>query len=83
MKPNNNKSTKEFKEAEYCVQVVSAIRGGFASPIQVFYQFWLALNGIIVLQWSELVSLTITDWEGNEILISFTAPLCMIFSILR
>ena len=83
MKPNDNKSTREFKEAEYLVQVVYAIRGCFASPIQLSYQFWLALNGIILLEWSELVSLTITDWQGNELLISFAAPMCIIFSIIK
>ena len=83
MKPNNNKSTKEFKEAEYLVSVVYTIRGCIASPLQLSFQFWLALNGIILLKWSELVSLTITDWEGNEILISFAAPVCMFFSVLR
>ena len=83
MKPNNNTSTSEFKEAEYLVSVVYAIRGCFASPIQFTYQFWLYLNGIMILEWSDEVSWTITDWEGNEILISFAAPMCMLFSLIR
>ena len=83
MKPNNKKSTKEFKEAEYNASVVSAIRGCIASPIQLTFQLILAINGIIQLEWSQLVSLTITDWAGNEILISFAAPVCMFFSMIR
>ena len=83
MKPNNNKSTKEFREAEYGATVVYAIRGCIESPIQICYQLWLALNGIILMEWNNLISLTITDWEGNQIFISFAAPVCIFFSILR
>ena len=86
MKPNNNKSLKElkeFKKAEYGATVSSAIRGCIASPTQLGYQLWLALNGIIVLEWNDAISFSITDWEGNEILISFAAPLCICFSILK
>ena len=83
MQPDANKSTREFKEAEYLASVSYAIRGCIASPIQLSYQLWLVLNGIIMLEWNQMMSLTITDWEGNEILISFAGPVCIVFSMIR
>ena len=83
MKPRGNKITKEFKEAEYGATVSYAIHGCIESPIQLSYQFWLALNAVISIQWNDLISINITDWEGNQILISFAAPVCIFFSILR
>ena len=83
MKPANDKITKDFREAEYGATVSYAIRGCFESPIQICYQLWLAINGVILMSWNNVISLSLKDWEGNEILISFTAPVCIFFSMLR
>ena len=83
MKPENNKMTKDFREAEYGATVSYAIRGCFESPIQICYQLWLAINGVILMSWNNVISLSLKDWEGNELLISFTAPVCIFFSMLR
>ena len=83
MRPTNNKTTKEFKEAEYGATVSYAIRGCFESPIQICFQLFLALRGVISMDLNDVVSLSLKDWEGNEVLISFTAPMCIFFSILR
>ena len=83
MKPANDKVTKDFREAEYGATVSYAIRGCFESPIQICYQLWLAINGVILMSWNNVISLSLKDWEGNELLISFTAPVCIFFSMLR
>ena len=83
MKPNTKKPTREFKEAEYATIISQAIHGSIESPIQLSFQFWLALNGVIHISWNDLISITLKDWAGNKIFISITAPICILFSILR
>jgi hypothetical protein len=41
---------------------------------------WLVLNGVVLLKWNEMTSLTITDWEGNTVFLPITASVSMIFS---
>jgi hypothetical protein len=43
-------------------------------------QMWLVLNGVVLLKWNEMTSLTITDWEGNTVFLPITASVSMIFS---
>lgn len=45
-------------------------------------QMWLVLNGVVLLKWDEVTSLSITDWEGNTVFLPITASACMIFSLL-
>ena len=47
VRPQDNKVTKEYKEAEYGATVAYAIHGCISAPIQLCYQSWLVLNGII------------------------------------
>ena len=52
------------------------------SPIQLIWQLWLVLNGIIDLDWHKVSSIYFTDFQGNTIYLPFTASLCISFSII-
>jgi hypothetical protein len=43
---------------------------------------WLVLNGVVLLKWDEVTSLSITDWQGNTVFLPITASVCMILSII-
>jgi hypothetical protein len=74
--------TEEFKQAEYLTTMAYAISGGLESPIQLIYQVWLVLNGVISLEWSKISTISFTDWEGNHIYLPFTSSLCITFSVI-
>ena len=84
-KPDINESkrrsvfTKSLKEAQYSCTMTQAIHGGIALPIQLCYQLWLAINGIVSyaddgITWN---TIRLKDWEGNEIIIPIAAPICI------
>ena len=52
------------------------------TPIQLIYQLWLALNGIVTLEWARVFTLGLTDWEGNRIFLPLTAGFCIAMSML-
>ena len=82
MKPNGNKTTKEFIEAQYGATVAYVIQGCISSPIQLCYQLYLALTGIVPFKWINL-TFEITDWGGNPLKITLPASaFCIFFSIL-
>ena len=83
-KPKNSKMgsvifNREFQEAKYGATITQAIHGSIASPIQLCYQLWLAINGIISFHTNviHVSSLNLTDWEGNELIIPIAAPICI------
>ena len=83
-KPKNSKMgsvifNREFQEAKYGATITQAIHGSIASPIQLCYQLWLAMNGIISFHTNviHVSSLNLTDWEGNELIIPIAAPICI------
>ena len=84
MKPSDNTPTKEFKKAQYGATVAQAIHGCIASPLQLCYQIWLAFNGVTSFTDNvvRVRELRITDWEGNELMLSFAAPVAIFFSII-
>ena len=43
---------------------------------------WLVLNGVVLLKWDEMTSLSITDWEGNTVFLPITASVCMVLSLI-
>ena len=71
-----------FEKAQYMTTIVNAMTGGLESPIQLIFQVWLVLNGVIVLDWNQISSLSFTDLEGNTIYLPYTASLNMFFSII-
>ena len=86
MKPSDNKRRSLFasglREAQYGSTITQAIHGGIASPIQLCYQLWLSLNGVVsfadnIINFS---SFNLKDWEGNQITVPFAAPVCIFFS---
>ncbi len=79
---SNDPVTPEFREAEARTVIAHAITGGLESPIQLIYQVWLVLNGLVDLDWNAVSSLTFTDWEGNTIYLPFTSSLCIVFSVI-
>ena len=82
MRPSNNKITKEYLNAEYGATVAYAIYGCISAPIQLCYQCWLILNG--VMPW-DLGYLTFTSFSlaRNEWEMTWpSTPLCLVFSIL-
>ena len=82
VRPGDNKVTKEFMEAQYGATVAYAIHGCIASPIQLCYQSWLAINGIVPFRWNSIEFHAI-DWSNNVNTISYpSTALCLIFSIL-
>jgi hypothetical protein len=71
--------TKSMKEAQYSCTMTQAIHGGIALPIQLCYQLWLAINGIVSYADDGITfnTITLNDWEGNEIIIPIAAPVCI------
>ena len=43
---------------------------------------WLVLNGVVLLNWDEVRTLSLTDWEGNTVFLPITASVSMIFSLM-
>ena len=43
---------------------------------------WLVINGVVLLKWDEVTSLSITDWQGNTVFLPITASVCMVLSII-
>ncbi len=43
---------------------------------------WLVINGVVLLKWDEVTSLSITDWEGNTVFLPITASVCTVLSII-
>ena len=84
IQPKDNKITKEFLEAEYGATVAYAIHGCISAPIQLCYQSWLVLNGIVSFEFTGMVlDLSKVDWGSNEGKITWpSTELCLIFSIL-
>ena len=84
-KINNQKSKKVFvkdmKDAQQSVILTQTVHGGIASPVQLCYQLWLAINGIILIPDDVFIfnTLKIKDWEGNELIIPIAAPVCIFF----
>ena len=56
-----------FKEAEYRTAVAHAISGCIESPVQLAYQLWLVLNGVVLLNWAEMTNVSFTDWQVRRI----------------
>ena len=82
MKPKDNKTTKEFMDAQYGATVAYVIQGCIASPIQLCYQSWLALTGILPFKWTNLI-IDHLDSSNNPTPITFPASgFCIFFSIL-
>ena len=82
VKPENNKPTKQFSEAQYGANVVFTIHGCISSPLQLCYQSWLALSGVMPFEWTNL-EITIKDWNHNVVNIHWPASFfCILFSIL-
>ena len=55
--------SKEFVQAQYFATIVQAMTGGLESPIQLIFQIWLVVNGVIVVEWNQLANWTFTDPE--------------------
>ena len=81
-KSKDDPVSDDFIGAQYHTIIVHALTGGLESPIQLIYQVWLYLNGIIAIDWNELLYGSITDAQGNRIYLPYTASLCIIFSVI-
>ena len=82
VKPKDGKITKQFLRAKYGASVAYAIQGCIAASIQLCYQSWLALTGIIPYEWIN-VKFQYKSWSGNfEDIELPTTALCIFFSIL-
>ena len=82
-KPKNSEDvvSPEFIIAQYRTIIVHALTGGLESTIQLIYQLWLVLNGIIVIDWNRLVQLSFEDAQGNQIFLPYMASSCIMFSV--
>lgn len=82
VKPKDGQITKQFLRARYGATVAHIIQGCIAASIQLCYQSWLALTGIIPYQWIN-VEFQYKSWSGNfEDIELPTTALCILFSIL-
>ena len=82
VKPKDGKITKQFLRARYGATVAYVIQGCIAASIQLCYQSWLALTGIIPYKWIN-VEFQYKSWSGNfEDIELPTTALCILFSIL-
>ncbi len=84
MRPRTGTAREEavYREAEHRSVVACAISGCIESPVQIIFQMWLVLNGVVRLDFSEDKSVSITDLQGNTLMMPFTASVCILFSIL-
>ena len=71
----------EFTQAQYFTTIIHAMTGGLESPIQLIFQVWLVLNGVILWDWNQVTNLTFTDPQGNTIYLPYTTSLCVCFSV--
>ena len=87
MTPSDGQMTKESKQrfmaAQFSATVSQAIHGCIASPLMLCYQIWLVFNGVISFADSavRVTSLTLTDWQGNQLMVTFAAPVTILLSI--
>ena len=82
VKPKDGNITKQFLRARYGATVAYVIQGCIAASIQLCYQSWLALTGIIPYKWIN-VEFQYKSWSGNSEDIELpTTALCILFSIL-
>ena len=84
MRPTSNEITEEYLEAKYVATIAYAIHGCVSSPIQLCYQCWLLLKGVVPWDLGYLTfDLSAFDWSNNDGKIQWpSTPLCLIFSIL-
>ena len=83
MKPSDNKDTDEFRNAQYGATVSYTIQGCISAPIQIAFQGWLAISGIMPFEWIS-IDATHKDWGSNEYPVRLpSTAFCIIFSILR
>ena len=87
MTPSDGQMTKESKQrfmaAQFGATVAQAIHGCIASPLMLCYQIWLVFNGVISFADSavRVTSITLTDWEGNQLMVTFAAPVTILLSM--
>ena len=87
MTPSDGQMTKESKQrfmaAQFGATVAQAIHGCIASPLMLCYQIWLVFNGVISFADSavRVTSITLTDWEGNQLMVTFAAPVTILLSL--
>ena len=87
MTPSDGQMTKESKQrfmaAQFGATVAQAIHVCIASPLMLCYQIWLVFNGVISFADSavRVTSITLTDWEGNQLMVTFAAPVTILLSI--
>jgi hypothetical protein len=74
-------SSAKFREAEYFACIANAISGGIESPVQLSFQLWMVLNGVISIEWSKISTYSFTDWQGNIVSLPIAASLSIVFSI--
>ena len=84
IRPRDNKITKEYMEAEYGATVAYAIHGCISGPLQLCYQSWLVLNGIVDMVFENMtLDLAEFEWANNGGNITWpSTTFCLIFSIL-
>ena len=81
--PSDNKTTKEFMKAQYGSTVAYAIQGSIAAPMQLCYQIWLAINGIVPFNQNSNLHLEWHDMALNRGEVIFpTTGLCIVFSLI-
>ena len=87
MTPSDGQMTKESKQrfmaAQFGATVAQAIHGCIASPLMLCYQIWLVFNGVVSFADSavRVTSITLTDWEGNQLMVTFAAPVTILLSM--
>ena len=81
-KEETEDAQKIAKEAKIKLRIVQGIHGGIAAPLQLCYQLWLVINGILTIEDNGIIfsSIKLKDWEGNEVLIPTAAPICIFFT---
>ena len=82
MRPRNNKITKEYLYAEYGATVAYAIYGCISAPIQLCYQCWLILNGVMPWDLGYLTFIPFSYGRNDYEMTWPSTPLCLVFSIL-
>ena len=75
-------SSAKFREAEYFACTAHAISGGIGTPVQLVFQVWMMLNGVMDARLKEFSCITVSDWEGNSVCVPIVSSLTLLFSIL-
>ena len=79
-RPKNSRGTKQYQSALNFLTVLQAISGCFEAPLQMTYNLWLIMNGVLPSSFG-IKCIFFEDLNGNQLCVPTSASLSIIFSL--